>query len=94
MPGKKELLDQDRVNISVSFSLIGGQVCVHFSVFVQEYWYVIICQTSVKTVILQVKGCHPGYRLDESSQTCVCDSNDILVQCDAANRYFYARVGF
>jgi hypothetical protein len=50
-------------------------------------------QTSVSSVLLQVQGCHPGYMLQETTQTCVCDfSNGIIVQCDTANRYFYARV--
>ena len=45
-------------------------------------------------VKLQVQGCHPGYKLDQDSHTCVCDhSNSIIVQCDINKRYFYARVG-
>ncbi|CAI8022052.1 hypothetical protein GBAR_LOCUS12976 [Geodia barretti] len=52
-------------------------------------------QTSVSSVLLQVQGCHPGYMLQEKTQTCVCDfSSSIIVQCDTANRYFYARDGY
>jgi predicted outer membrane repeat protein len=52
-------------------------------------------QPSETTVTLQVRGCHPGYQLEEDTQTCICDtSSNIVVQCDAANRYFYARDGY
>ena len=36
VPGKRELLDQDNVNISVNFSLIGGQV------------YIILCAVYIE----------------------------------------------
>ena len=49
--------------------------------------------SGVTATMLKVKGCHPGYTLDESIGTCVCDlDSNIVLQCDAAKRYFYARV--
>ena len=57
------------------------------------YFSPTLVQSTPTMVNLQVQGCHPGYRLDEDSQTCVCDfSSGIIVQCDSFNRYFYARV--
>ena len=47
----------------------------------------------IKSLDLTVVGCHPGYRYNEISGVCECDTtNNNILRCDDNNRYLYLRV--
>jgi len=51
-------------------------------------------QGSVRTLTLNVTGCHPGYKLNTTSQLCECYTSNIrdALRCDGNNRYIFLRV--
>ncbi len=50
-----------------------------------------LTQSDTTTVYVNLTCCHPGYRYDKGSQTCLPDGG-YIVRPDARNRYVYLQV--